>query len=259
MLTIRNTKGLEALVVGPYCWTPFNSYHFISESYNVIMKEVDRLRYIEEIEKHMIVAQNIIDNGKREIKIRELETVKAELRLGDQSEIAQFVKQLTEESWQVLGEENWVDMIGIELWNILKLDEKGKDRFKVNDVVIMTTVLKSRSVVYLTKLIRDKIAHMRTYNDDIKEKLVQFFDVDDKGRYNFNQNKYMVFWISKFPLLIPYLWIQYYKFKKTLEINKLRNPLLNLNMFEEELRRALNFDMESGNVLISLFMHIVDF
>lgn len=247
---MSNTAELEGLVIGPYRWNAVTYSSFFRDVYdNVIKSEVERLQNIE-VEKR---KQAGLANAGQNINSSPINHQNANKNYDPK--VAQLVQQMIKESDKVLGNENWVDIIGTELWNNLKLDEYGKDRYKV-DSNDENAVLKKKSVVQLLKFIRNKISHIRTSTDEMKEKLTQFFDKDINSKYHFNENKFVAFWIYKFPKFVPYLWIKLYEFKDLLgnyypeyeiDTGKLENSLMDLNTFGKDLKSALITDMEKGN------------
>ncbi len=256
---MRNTAELEGLVVGPYRWSSETHYSFLQDAYTVISAEMDRLRKIEVNGKQTIAAQALADSEKKKDKIDKLVHEAADLKNNFDSKVAQFLQDLIRDSDRVLGNANWVDIIDIGLWNLLKLDENGIDRYKLDDVQDPAVALKKKSVAHLLKLIRDKIAHIKTYKNNMKEKLNIFFDKDDKAQYYLNINRFVSFWNAKFPKLIPYLWIKFYKLKSSLvnyypndeiDTGQFQDSLLDMNKFEKGIQSALFADMENGKFQI---------
>lgn len=178
----------------------------------------------------------------------------------------QFEKELNAGSDQVLGTSNFTDMLGADYWSVLKHDEKRKDRYNLDGENDVGAAEKKKSVIWLLKLIRDKIAHIRDYKDNVKEKLnqvttngrrFQFFYRNKKGLYQLDENQFVAFWIFKFPKLLPYLWLKFYQFEKELaiykyypdnkiKINDFKDTYLDLNQYGEKLRTALECDIENG-------------
>lgn len=250
---MSSTAGLQALVVGPYRWNAATYSSFLRDVYdNVIKAEVERLQNFE-VEKRK--QAELTNSGKIKTETCAKNQSSTNLKENYDMEIANLVQRLVDESGKVLKKENWTDIIGTDLWNVLKLDEHGKDRYKLDNETDEVAALKKKSVVQLLKFIRNKISHIRTCKDEVKERLSQFFDKEDKGAYKFNENNFIALWISKFPRLVPYLWIKLYKFKDTLanyypdyeiDVEKLKDILLDLNKFREVLTDALFADMENG-------------
>lgn len=255
-----STTGIEGLVIGPYCWNSATYSGFFRDVYdNVIKAEVERLQNIDVARRKQVELKNNgqIINGTSANRQSVLN-----VNQNYDAKIAQLVQKLINESSQVLGNENWTDLIGVDLWDILKLDEYGNDRYKLDKEKDDSAALKKKSIVQLLKFIRNKISHIRTCDDEIKKRLKYFFDKDEKDEYQFNENQFVAFWISKFPKLVPYLWLKLYMFKDKLvnyypnsdiQISEFEGFLLDLNKFEEELGNVLIADMEEGNFIQLLF------
>ncbi len=242
---MSNLAALEALLVGPYRWTATTYTSFIRDAYNIIKPEMDRLHDLQ--------------TGQNTNNVDLANEIESNWRTSSyDTELAQFVEELTRDSNLVLGDRSWEDILGTDHWNILKLDEKGKDRYRLVNKKDETAVSKKKSVVPLFNIVRDKIEHIQKLSEDKKRKLNYFFERDTKGRLQYSENKFVSFWISKFPKLMPYLWLKFYRFKKELksyypdyeiDISRLEEFLLDLNGMDKELHNALVYDMENGNLL----------
>ncbi len=246
---MSNTVGIEGLLVGPYRWAASTYSSFIVKAYNIIKKEMERLANKETNLKEWMYPGNRNKRARRENQNL------ASNSQDNGGEIGEFVAKITAESSTVLGDKDWVDSIGPNYWNIFKFDKDGKDRYKLDDINGAFVEPKRKSVVQLFKLIRHKIEHVQTYEDRTKEKLTEFFDKDDKGEYHFKERNFISFWISKFPKLIPFLWLRFYKYREKLEnyypgyemdIKGFEDFLLDLNMLEKKLQIVLFSDLENG-------------
>ncbi len=170
-----------ALEAGPYFWNADTNYNFMSTTFNIIEPAVKRIRLAE------LALREATSETQEDIKKRN------------------FVNQLSRESAQVFGDKKWVDVIGTDDYNILKLHQNGKS----DTMQIDNDERKKACVVQLLRLIRNKIQHNGNLGSTI------FRGENDSKNYRFEE-RFISYWIKKFPRLVSFLWVKFYEFRNEL-------------------------------------------
>lgn len=160
-----------------------------------------------------------------------------------------FTRSLNTNSKCVIAsDENWVDTIGTEYWNILKFNGQGKIRHNPN-------VHQSKSVVELLRVIRNKHEHSIEYEPDLR-KILDWFN--EYG--GVEDGKFVSFWMTRFPKLVSFLWVKFQAFKEHSALKKyylmsmdfLSDELIiDVNTFTERLNISLLTNLESGEFVFA--------
>ncbi len=242
---MTETNHQIALEAGPYFWNAETIFQFFMVLFKILKPAVDRSRKAE-------IARR---NGK------EVETPK---RVEDR-ELDDFVTMLSQESTKVFGNSTWVDILGTCVFDILKCNEKGEDTMHIDK-----DTLKKACVVQLLKLIRHKIEHILDYSDEVKQKLPMCFGGGKESQNMKFKERFVSYWITKFPTLVSFFWVKFYKFKDDLEsyyplhpiskdhdfslmpIHQPNNLHVDLNDVVDLLNEALITHLEKGRLFYKL-------
>ncbi len=185
--------GWIALEAGPYFWNAETIYNFLSQTFNIIEPAVTRIRIAE------LAASEAKSKKRKHVNSSDKIESKEDIKKRD------FVNQLSGQSKQVFGDTKWVDVIGTDDYNTLKLHENGKG----DTMQIDNDEPKKSCVVQLLRLIRNKIQHNGNLGSTV------FRGENESQSYRFEE-RFVSYWITKFPRLISFLWVKFYEFRNEL-------------------------------------------
>ncbi|CAL8123162.1 unnamed protein product [Orchesella dallaii] len=148
---------------------------------------------------------------------------------------------------------DWVEVLDESHWKILK-QEGSKAKTQKGRLKSVRQTKSGPYVIQLIRLIRNKSEHFGDFGEDEKNTLGWFTN----GQ--FDQHKFVVYWIEMFPRLLPFMWINFHKFKDAdLKLKEYylshssheKNLRMNLSLgsLVTELIRTLNVHKENGCLL----------